>query len=484
MTTKRVTGSVAALRVSAAASVVPMLLVAGSPAAASPILSLSSPVRISGALPLPSGCSAADGNGAHAAVDPAHPNHISVVYTVGNSVAGAVATSSDGGSSWTRRVLPGLTSCTGGADGLFGDPMIATGAGGRTVTSAGWVTNDSAPGVDNLNGDDVRLLMNSADQSSRAFSAPVEPEPGAADQRGPLSFAPGSDSDVLVAFERTHYVNNPAVDYVTGGFLFGTGGSIGMSHSTDGGAKWQPLPDPVTGTPGSDVVTLGLVRSGGSVVLIYAVVDTAKIPQWLAGQGLPQQLFSTSSHDNGAHWSAGTPIGTYTFPHGVPQGWAIPDVAVSPDGKVYVAWPHVDPSDITSLRYNGIDIASSSDAGQQWTRTEATSGQLGFTDGDVYQPAIAAGEHSTLGLLFYVADASNNLTPRIATSTDAGRSWSSAALASTFSTSAIADGNIDGPLPVGSAQDLVAQPDGFGATTTLVSGANEDVMWFHVKTTG
>jgi hypothetical protein len=459
-----------------------MLLVAASPAAASPTLTVSSPVRLSGALPLPSGCSAADGNGAHAAVDPNHPNHISVVYTAGNSVAGAVATSSDGGSSWTRRVLPGLTSCTGGADGLFGDPMIATGAGGRTVTTAGWVTNDSTPGVDNANGDDVRLLVNSADQPSHAFSDPVEPEPGGADQRGPLSFAPGSNSDVLVAFERTHYLNNPAFDYVTGGFLFGTGGSIGISRSTNGGATWQPLPDAVTGTPGSDVVTLGLVRSGGSVVLVYAVVDTAKIPQWLAGQGLPQQLFSASSNDNGAHWSAGTPIGTYTFPHGVPQGWAIPDVAVSPDGKVYVAWPHVDTSDAATLRYNGIDIATSSDGGQQWTSTQVTSAQLGSTDGDVYQPAIAAGGHSTLGLLFYVADASNNLTPRIATSNDAGQSWSSSALANAFSTAAIADGNIDGPLPVGSAQDLVAQPDGFGATVTVAAGASEDVWWFHVKT--
>src|SRR5438067_4044772 len=70
----------------------------------------------------------------HMAVDPANPKHLAVVYQLGDTVAdptrqvGVVATSFDGGTSWTRALLSGLTVCSGGSNGVVGDPFIAIGA--------------------------------------------------------------------------------------------------------------------------------------------------------------------------------------------------------------------------------------------------------------------------------------------------------------------------------------------------------------------
>jgi hypothetical protein len=434
---------------------------------------VAAPVLVSGGVPLGPGCSAANGNSPHAAADPSRPGHVTVVYAAGNAVAGIVATSSDGGSSWSRTALPGLTSCSGGPDGGFGDPMVAVGANGRTLTSVGWVTND--PSVTSPN--PVRLLLNRSDDRGHTFAAPVEPEPGSSDQRGPLSFTPGSDSDVLVAFERTHYVNQPQFDAVTGGFVPGTGGSIGVARSTDGGSTWQPAVDAVSGAPGTDVVTVALLRSGKAVVLIYASADDSTIPAWLAGRGLSEHLFSVESYDGGRTWTSGaSPIGTYLFPHGQTVGCCIPDAAVSPDATLYVTWPHVDTSDPVHPSYDAIDVATSHDAGRTWTMLPSLGAQVGATGPGIAEPAIAAGAHSSLGLLFYEADASGALTPEVAVSPDSGLTWSTAELGGPFNPDAVKGGSSDGP-PLGPYQDLVAVPGGFGAVVTRGNGPTENVWW-------
>lgn len=452
-------------------------------AALTPAIAVSAPVQVSGDVPLAAGCSSNNGNGPHAAVDPAHPTHIAVVYSIGGVIADAVAASADGGASWSRQVLPGLTKCSNGDDGGPSDPMVAVGAGGDTITSVGWVTNDPSTDVDNTQGDKIRLLTNRSEKFGQPFADPKQPEQHGLDQRGPISFAPGSNSDALIAFERVHYVNNPEFDS-TGGYVQGTGGSIGIAHSGTGGADWTDLPDAATGESGTDVATVALLRSGASVVLIYVVADSSTTPSYLAGQGLQEQLFSKTSTDDGQTWSDKSLIGTYFYPHATPRGCCIPDASVAPDGTLYAAWPHFDNAVATATRYDGIDIATSADAGQHWASTVVSGSQLGLGSGDVYEPAIAAGGHGSLGLLFYEADADKdpNLTPRIAASGDGGKTWAARPLAGTFPTAGIQDGNTDGLSKVGPYQDLLATADGFAAVVTLGAGATENVWWFSVKT--
>jgi hypothetical protein len=106
------------------------------------------------------------------------------------------------------------------------------------------------------------------------------------------------------------------------------------------------------------------------------------------------------------------------------------------------------------------------------------------------EPAIAAGPHGRLGLLFYQTasaptSAHEYVIPTVATSSDAGLTWSVTALGTAFDADAITGGNNDG-APMGPFQDLVALPAGFGATVTMTgpnpaAGNGEDVWWFHIN---
>jgi hypothetical protein len=148
---------------------------------------------------------------------------------------------------------------------------------------------------------------------------------------------------------------------------------------------------------------------------------------------------------------------------------------------LYVTWPHFDTSDVVSASYDAIDVATSRDAGQTWTSLGPLGAQVGATGGAIVEPAIAAGPHSSVGLLFYQADAAGDLTPTLAASGDGGRTWASTDLGGAFDPSAVQGGNSDG-TPMGPYQDLVAVPGGFGAVVTRGAGPAENVWWYAVST--
>lgn len=461
------------------------LLVPASSGSASEPLQVSAPVKVSGSVSIPfPGCTPDNANGPHASVDPGNPKHISVTYLLGPSAGESIATSRDGGTSWSRVAAPGVTTCTGGDDGQVGDPMIATGAGGRVITTTGWVNNSPDLGVDYPN---VKLLLNRSDDG-RNFAAAVEPEPGGTDQRGPISFATGSNDDVLVAFERVHLVNQPDFDAKTGGYLFGVGGSLGVVRSTNGGTNWWPatlvpvpgLDSAAVGAPGTDLFTVGLVRSGNAVVLIGAMELTATLPLRAAGDGLREELFSVRSTDSGLTWSTPTIIGGYDAPSDV-AGCCIPDAAVGTDGTVYVTWPH---TELATGAWTAVDLSRSEDGGQTWSPAVTHSTDIGATGGSISQPAVAARPGGGVALFYYelqqVSESIDLVTPRVAVSSDSGVTWTSATLGSAFNVDAIAGGGNDGTA-LGPYQDLVATPTGYGAVVTRGAGAGEDVWWYRIN---
>ena len=91
------------------------------------------------------GCSLINESSPHIAVDPKNPKHLAVIYSLGNSrfqdatpdpvnplqgyqhEAAVVASSYDGGQTWSRVALSGITLCDGGENGVVGDPFIAIG---------------------------------------------------------------------------------------------------------------------------------------------------------------------------------------------------------------------------------------------------------------------------------------------------------------------------------------------------------------------
>jgi hypothetical protein len=437
------------------------LLLAPAASRASTAPAVTASARLSAAIPVCGG----DANAPQIAVQPGDPNHLSAIYSIGNGIAEASALSLDGGLTWSRSPIPGVTKCTGGPDGAVYDNFLAIGSGGRAVSTESWVDAVVTPAVEH---DSARVYASRSDDGS-TFANAVDPSPSRAAQRAPVSFDPGSNDALVVAYETTHYVN-PLT------YLFGLGGALEVVRSDDGGKTFGAPVTADSALPGTELVTVGLARSGNAIVLVGASIDDTDAPGFFTGTGpLYEHLFSVTSTDGGRTWSSPAAIASFKFPSGGPpiaEGSGIPDIAAGPDGAVYVVWADIDAD--TAV----VDVTH--DAGSTWhevpSRIPAT--------GEVAFPGVAVSPEGTVGVFFYdKAPGATVVTPTIATSGDGGTTWQRVALASPFDVDAISPGNMDGSK-VGPYQDLVGLPNGFGVAVTLaragatVQSPEPGEVWF------
>lgn len=70
------------------------------------------------------------------AVDPADPRRIAVAYLQDFPQAIVVASSGDGGGTWSRTIVPGLSRCTGGDEEGVQDPAVTFDAQGAILLAA------------------------------------------------------------------------------------------------------------------------------------------------------------------------------------------------------------------------------------------------------------------------------------------------------------------------------------------------------------
>ena len=103
---------------------------------------------LSGPTPFLAGCPGAAQDDAHIAgaeiepavtVDPTHPRTIVASWQQDLGFGGRsdlIGTSRDGGRTWSRRTIPGLTRCTGGTADSASDPWLAAGGDGTIYFTA------------------------------------------------------------------------------------------------------------------------------------------------------------------------------------------------------------------------------------------------------------------------------------------------------------------------------------------------------------
>jgi hypothetical protein len=441
-------------------------------------------------------CSLVNESSPHIAIDPKNPKHLAIVYSLGNSrfedatpdpvnpvqgyqhEAAIVASSYDGGETWSRVALSGITLCDGGENGVIGDPFIAIGEGGHVAVTEGWVSWDPFPSTEHS---DARLFVSTSSDLGATFSSPVEPErtmdPDAR-QRGPVLFDPQSPDSLFVAFERFHYVNCP-VPNPTGGYIFGIGSSVAVAKSEDGGATFSTVATPIMTSSGQEVLTVSLLKSGTDLVLLAAIIDDGDFVAALgsfigplsstlqpaANQlSTPLQLVSVRSTDGGATFGPPTKIGAGYF--------GIPQAAAGPNGSLYVTW--------TDAARNGVFLARSNDGGETWTGGD----QPAFTPANgAMESAVAVRPDGTVGIFYYAftPDATQPgdviVTPYVSVSNDGISDWKTIPIASPFDLSKMTGGNGDGPV-TGPYQDIIPFQDGFGSVVTLGDGQGEEHVWF------
>jgi Neuraminidase (sialidase) len=382
-------------------------------------------------------------------VNPANPGNIIATWKqdVGpalQSRSDLIASSLDGGRTWKRRTIRGLTKCTGGTADAASDPWLSAGGDGTVYFSGLAADLSTDPPTTAV------VASHSSNGGRRWSAAATVAAPLQGNEHDAITGSPMLAGHAYLAFANFLAAALPRTN------------TLEFSRTTDGGATWSP---PVLiDQPGPfqiDFAPRILVLPDGTLLTIFGRADLE------VGLG---QLYATRSLDEGRTWlppvlAGSKPIRPPSFDpetgDELPQP-NFPSAAVAPDGSVYVAF-----EDSTSPTSGAIGVARSRDGGRTWT-----SAPLPGVTAFAFEPAIAVDEHGTVGVTWYdlrndrPGDAALTADVWFAHSQDHGTSWRQTHVA----------GPTDlrtAPLPthgfVGEYQGLAGLRRGFAAIFTLAA---------------
>jgi hypothetical protein len=382
-------------------------------------------------------------------VNPSDPRNIVATWKqdVGpdQSRSDLVGSSLDGGKTWTRSTIPGLTRCTGGAADMGSDPWVSAGRDG-TVYFTGLAARLSTQPPQ------TAVVASRSRDGGRTWRAAVTVAPPLGGNEQPaVTGSPARAGRAYLAF----------ANFLSPDTLPRTN-TLEFSRTADGGATWSsPVLIDQPGQFAIDFAPKVVVLKDGTLLAVFGRADI---------EHMLGQIYAARSADEGRTWQLPVLVGSRpihpeitdeTGAH-LPDS-AFPSAAVAPDGSVYVAF-----EDNTSASSGTIGVARSRDGGRTWT-----SARLPGVSAFAFQPSIAVDSHGIIGVTWYdlrhdrPGDAALTADVWFAYSADRGASWRQAHVA----------GPTDlrtAPLPahnyVGEYQGLAALPGrGFAAIFTLAA---------------
>jgi hypothetical protein len=397
------------------------------PPAALPALVTDAPVRISTATPFDANCTgAASGDVVYlnaevepfVSVNPRDPDNWVATWQQdrwsGGSANGLItATTVDGGATWTRTAIP-FSRCAGGTAGNGGDyqratdPWVAFAPDGAVfqmalASSGGSFTTGSA---------NAMLVSRSIDggRTWGPVSTLIRDESQFFNDKNSITADPTDPRYVYAVWDR----------------LGASGGGPAMlARSTDGGATWEGAR--AIHDPGQRSQTIGnviAVLPNGTVVDVFTQIDYA------VNAPARATLNALVSVDKGGSWSGpfriadALAVGARDPETGasIRDGANLPQVAVAPNGHLWVAWQD---ARFSGGAHDGIALARSSDGGQTWSAplqvNSAPSAQA-------FTPSVHVTANGTIGVTYYdlrsnTADASTLPTELILARSLDGLGW-------------------------------------------------------------
>jgi BNR repeat-like domain len=420
---------------------------------------------LSGPTPFPAGCPGAAQDDAHIAgaeiepavtVDPRRPGTIVATWQQDLGYGGRsdlIATSSDGGRTWSRRTIPGLTRCTGGTADSASDPWLAAGGDGTIYFTGAAISLATDPPVG------TNVSSRSRDGGRHWTRTTPISAASRRTERMVVTAEPRRPGHAYAAW----FDRDPALPLPLDGTLL-------FARTTDSASSWS-APVIVDAAPpnGLDLSGQVLVLRDGSLLAVFARLEILEDGSYV------NRLLTSRSPDLGRTWPAprvvaSEPIQPVTDPE-TGQGLSNQDMsyfsaATGPDGTLYVAWDRD-----TSAASGTVEFVSSADAGRTWTAPRAIPGISAFA----FEPAIAVDANGTLGVLWYdnrrdrLGDDQATTDVWFAASSDRGRTWQHTHLAGSFDLRTAPHGRL------GEYQGLAAiGRHGFAAVVTMSAPQAKD----------
>jgi BNR repeat-like domain len=332
-------------------------------------------------------------------VNPANPRNIVGTWKqdVGpdSTRSDLIGSSLDGGRTWHRSTIPGLSKCTPGTADGGSDPWVSAGVDG-TVYFSGLAPHFHGDTPHNA------VVVSRSRNGGRTWTVPVTISPPDHE---------GNEMPAITASRR-----RPGRAYVVWAD-FATA-AINFSTTADRGATWsRPVVVDPSIPDALDLVPRLVVLPNGTLVTVFARAEFA------IGLG---KIYAARSLDGGASWTApvevaAAPLAGFVDPETaeeLPQP-QFENVAVAPDGSVYVA---VEAS--TSPSAGVLSVSRSRDGGASWTRVSSPG-----VGAYAFEPAIAVDSHGTVGITWYdlrndrPGDGALSADVWFAGSRDRGTSW-------------------------------------------------------------
>lgn len=397
-------------------------------------------------------------------VNPRDPSNIVATWQQdrfavdGGALSNLVAASKDGGRTWTRAMLPGMSRCTGGTDERASDPWVSIGGDG-TVYQGSLTFSETPSALVGAAGPTALASATSTD-GGITWSQPTPiVNAGFYDDREAVTADPKRPGHAYVAWvRRLGALGESGVEY--------------FARTTDGGKSWSS-PAPIYTSPPSALPdpTLITVLPDGSLLNTFVEANGTPIlfPD-REGPINPWAVYAMRSTDLGDTWSSPVKIATINDPFAprhpetkaVVRAYPMISTEVAPDGVIYIAW-----NEISSFEKSSVYVARSDDKGLTWTAPVAVTSK----PTQAFIPALAISGDGAVGITW--DDFRNDkrgdkeLTTDVwfAHSRDQGASWQETRVAGPFdmlTAPATGSTGIVGRF-VGDYQGLVALPGGFGA---------------------
>jgi hypothetical protein len=323
------------------------------------------------------------------AVEPddfAYGGTVVAAFQVGRRENGAAANigtavSHDGGRTWARAMLPGVTVNAGGSQTAASDPSVAYDA-----VHGVWLVSTLAIGP----GGSGVFVARSSD--GVRWSPPVTVTTGPTLDKEWVA----CDNNAASPFHGRCYAAYTDDDQ-----------SLTFSQSSDdGGTTWSPR-----------------VRAGGFSVGTQPVIQPNGTLSIVSGAGFPNEealtgtIVSFRSTDGGATFQPITVADLRSASNDPMRAISLPSVDVDPSGTIYAAW--ADCRFRAGCAANDIVVSTSTD-GVKWTPpVRATTGPSSFITGLAADPSNAG----RLALVCASFDADGNLGISLTQSVNGGRTW-------------------------------------------------------------
>jgi hypothetical protein len=337
--------------------------------------------------------------------------------------------SRNGGRTFSRILVPGLSACTGGPFQVASDPGVDFSADGRQAWFSAIVVDiEDMATASEAEGEGANSSMYAFRSFDSGFSwstpSVIEPATNEFWDLPRLTADPRRPKRAYYVYDLREPVGK-----------FGTKGFSLFSKTTNSGQTWSTptkLYDPQTKSSWPGISKI-LVNKDNSLLDVMAIVDTD--PSDAAAPNTTQQI-AVRSTNRGRTWSEPIPIGRSSGRGVIDPATknilntfdTYPSQTVAPNGDVYVSWLQPGKTPQSPSR---IAVARSTDSGLHWRTSH-----IGI-DGQGALPTIEVAGDGTVGVVYYVAapeSIGGNWPTKVmvATSRDHGRHWSRRQIAGPF----------------------------------------------------